>query len=258
MSTLQNTKARVTEDYVILHRKLTEEVRNGDLSVTEYLFYVWLKNNANPYAKVTVNLTGLNDDLFYSEKTDNYINKILLSLKKKQYIDYTTRKGCKGSFTIILHDFLLPQKVLTNLRKETIVSQTFESTNQTLKTTITYTPQEAFTLPAFEIVRGDNNDNNKKNNNYKNNHKSYKTLTTKEIVRTDLFKPKDEEELLCKQINLELGDSDMKYILKLKSEHGIETVKQSYNRFKDRLTDTIKNKPAFFNYISQEIIKEKE
>ncbi len=258
MSTFQNTKTRVTEDYVILHRKLTEEVRNGDLSVTEYLFYVWLKNNANPYAKVTVNLTGLNDDLFYSEKTDNYINKILLSLKKKQYIDYTTRKGCKGSFTIMLHDFLLPQKLLTNLRKEDAVSQTFVPTNQTLNTTITYTPQEAFTLPAVETVRGDNNDNNKKNNNYKNNHKSNKASTAKAIVRTDLFKPKDDEELLCQQINLELEDSDMKYILSIKSKHGIDTVKQSYNRYEERFNPAIKDKPAFFNYISQEVINEKQ
>ena len=54
---------------------------------------------------------------------------------------------------------------------------------------------------------------------------------------------------------MELGDSDMRYILSIKSRYGISTIKQSYNSYKERITSSVNNKPAFFNFITQEVIK---
>lgn len=257
MTAYQNTNVRVTEDYVILHRKLAKEFRNKEISREEFYIYVWLKINANPYAISITSSSNLNDDLFYGKKTVNYINKLLLSLKKKQYIHYEDQSGRRGTFEVKLGDFLLPTKILTNLKNseknsEDLVSQSLILDSQKTEAVIDIKNELVSRFSSDAQVRGSNNDTN---NNKNNNKNCSKVVASKEVIRTDLFKPKDNDEFLCKKINMELGDSNMRYILSIKSRYGISTVEQSFNSYKERINPNIKDKPAFFNFITQEVIK---
>lgn len=99
--------------YVILHRKIAEDRRNKKISRNEYLVYVWLRNNANPYGISVTSLSDLNNDIFDGRTTTNSLNKIMLSLKKKRYLYYERRVGSRGSFNVKFPDFLLPTKKMT-------------------------------------------------------------------------------------------------------------------------------------------------
>lgn len=102
-----------TNSFVILHRKIAADRRNKKISRNEYLVYVWLRNNANPYGISVTSLSDLNNDIFDGHTTTNSLNKIMLSLKKKRYLYYERRVGSRGSFDVKFPDFLLPTKKMT-------------------------------------------------------------------------------------------------------------------------------------------------
>ncbi len=96
------------ENWVVFPRKIASDYRNGNLTLSEWMVYSWLRQNANPYGIATATLSGIAEDMFGNEKKKNNANKILLSLKKKKFIYYETRRGSRGSFDIHFGDFILP------------------------------------------------------------------------------------------------------------------------------------------------------
>jgi hypothetical protein len=106
------------ENYVIFKREIATKFRDREITKNEFDIYCWLRLNANPYGISITSLSDINDDLFYSKNSNNNINKILSSLKKKRLIFYKKRKGERGSFNIHFADFIVPKsKGLTKLDK---------------------------------------------------------------------------------------------------------------------------------------------
>lgn len=105
------------ENWVVFPRKIASNYRNGNLTLSEWMVYSWLRQNANPYGITTASLSGIAEDMFGNEKKKNNANKILLSLKNKRFIYYETRRGSRGSFDIHFGDFILPTGLIRTLDK---------------------------------------------------------------------------------------------------------------------------------------------
>jgi len=104
-------------NYVIFQRKIAADYRDEIINKDEFLIYTWLRLNADPYGISVTSLSSLGQDLFGKEKTENSINKLLLSLKRKKFLFYKKRTGSRGSFRIHFGGFILPTKAITSLDK---------------------------------------------------------------------------------------------------------------------------------------------
>lgn len=96
------------DNFVIFRRQIASDVRDGLITRAEFNALAWCRLNANPYGVFIANLEVLNDELFNGERTKNYINKLLLNLKKKGYLYFKNRAGRRGSFEIHFGDWPLP------------------------------------------------------------------------------------------------------------------------------------------------------
>lgn len=103
------THMAATDSYVIFPRQIVSDFLAGRLSKPELLVYYWLRQNGDPYGKVRMSLSELRG--FYpSNVSENFINKVLLSLKGKRYIYYAPRAGRRGPFEIEMGEWILPNK----------------------------------------------------------------------------------------------------------------------------------------------------
>lgn len=104
------------KNYVIFPRQIGSDFRNGLISKPELLIYYWLRQNGDPYGIVRMGLPELQE--FYPAKvSENWVNKVLLSLKAKRYIYYERRAGRRGSFEVHMGDFILPSGQIRTLDK---------------------------------------------------------------------------------------------------------------------------------------------
>ncbi len=111
----KDTKNLMPTNWVPFPRKIASDYKNGILSRKEYLLYCHTRLQCNPYGIASVHLQSLRDDVFGSEGSKssvsvNYVNQLLLSLKKKRYIYYEARSGRIGSFEIRFGDFKSPDE----------------------------------------------------------------------------------------------------------------------------------------------------
>lgn len=113
-----------SEGWVNFPRYITSLFREGIINLAERNLYVWARLNANPYGIYSTSIEQLAFDVFNGKKTGNYINKLLISLKKKGLIWYKRRQGFKGTFEIHFDDFLTPKglRSLDSCFKDEIVS----------------------------------------------------------------------------------------------------------------------------------------
>jgi hypothetical protein len=98
---------RKLDNFVISPRYLAEMLRKGEISLKEYLFIHYIRDNADPYGVMKTSMDALAYDL---KEKKNYTNRLLLSLKSKRLIDYQSRAGFRGSFSIYLDFWTLPNK----------------------------------------------------------------------------------------------------------------------------------------------------
>lgn len=256
---------RVMEDYVIHPRKLNRDVLQGNLTRDEYHLLIWLRGSANPYGIAVVTISGLTRDVFGSKVTDNYTNRLLLSLRSKRYLYYTPRSGRKGSFEVKLSDFLLPTKKITTYEsfadkdlvrgvkevkpetKEEVATEVSEASKR-LEDSDNLKEQEESLFSTTDVFRGGNNDNN----NYKN-----KSRKKHKIILTESFSPKTKEEEFCKNIASQLGEQDLTFIFSIKDRYGISILEQAYEEtYSYQKKHQVENLPALFNSIVGKIINE--
>ncbi|MGB2580624.1 MAG: hypothetical protein WBC83_02920 [Minisyncoccia bacterium] len=257
------------ENYVIFQRKISADYRNRIITLDEFSVYVWLRLNANPYGISVTSLSSLSDDLFRAQKSENYMNKVLLSLKKKRFIYYKKRAGCRGSFEVRLGDFLLPTKGVTSLDKffeaengrdvdvpegslKSELVQSFDAPSQNLNTIKSDIKALVSSFSIDGNGRGSNNDTDTNKNNNKN--RTAVVSFKKEDIYTKSFKPTSFEEQECLNIGITLGEKKMNYILSIYHRYGFHIIEEAVGIYNDRITTTIDNKPAFFNSIVQDIL----
>ncbi|MEI7810234.1 MAG: hypothetical protein WCI41_01605 [bacterium] len=251
------------ENFILTPRYLTDMLRNGKISVVEYLVLSWIRNNADPYGVTTTSLDDLANDL---NKKRNYINRIVLSLKSKKLIDYKDRTGRRGSFKIHLDFWILPNKTLKNrgefygrgeIRDLGNVSSEIESKpNQSNDMDIQSLNSKRNELikgyspfSSDSEVRGSNNDT----------HKENKIVSSSFKERTYLseFKPKNSDEECCLNIATKLGERNINFMLSALKKYGREYIEKAWRAFQEaEQNTTIKKRGAYFNALLKKAYEE--
>lgn len=104
------------KSFVPVPRYIADDRKNGKLTPKEWELYIWMRTQADPYGKYTASISALRADL--TLKSDNYVNKLLLSLLSKNYIHFQSRQGRRGSFVVRFADFMTPHKKITTIDKQ--------------------------------------------------------------------------------------------------------------------------------------------
>ncbi|MBU1165237.1 hypothetical protein KKA15_06815 [Patescibacteria group bacterium] len=264
-------------NFVIFPRIIKSDYLEGKITRDEYFVYSWLRLSANPYGICTIGLSDLKNDLFRGRGSVNYVNKILLSIKRKRYIYYGNRKGRRGTFEVNIGDFLLASGKISNLdrlfKQEKVRSSDtttpitksevipeVKSASQRLDEQKKQLNKGDYATDDDKQVRGDNNDNDNKNyidsidrsnfNNSSNgnNNENY-------TIPLDSFCPDSKEEERCRFVARELGETDMRFILSCLKKYGINIIERAYGRVKE--TPDVDNQRKYFNKVVKNLGEEK-
>ena len=94
-------------DWVIFPRQLTFDFIEGRMKPAEFLLHCALRGRGDPYGNLRTSLSDIRYDVFKGKGSDNYVNRLLISLKKKKYLYFERRSGRKGSFVVSFGDWIL-------------------------------------------------------------------------------------------------------------------------------------------------------
>ena len=264
-----NMKNEKLVNFVPFPRKDLSDFRAGVITPNEYDFYMRLRHSANPYAITTISTGGLVAEFHDRKWSENYITKLLLSLKKKSFIHYDSRNGRRGSFNIKFRDFLLPSGAVSKLQvmeksglgrgedggqdnsqseeEQTIPPQSQSS--KEIKDSIGALVQQM----SSNKVRGSNNDT--ETNNEKETNRISKQL--RENVSVERFKPTSYEEQRCWEIALELGEEKMDFLLGTLYKHGFGVIERAWGIYDEKPQNEkamVLNQGAYFNKIISELL----
>jgi len=240
-------------DYVKLPRSIKTALVDGYLKFEEYSVLVWLWINANPRSgKAHVSYAGLSKD-FKEKYSKNHINRLMLNLKRKNWIWFAVQQGRRSSFHVDIANYPLSNGTFTNLehckkqksgRSESgadvqlpaevptevgDVRQKLESDKSALVERFSFNQKSSF-------GRSPKNDNEKEN---KNNR------STRRPVRS--FSPKTFEEERCLEIARYLEEADMSFMLSALRKHGLAKLERTYQQMRDSPEGSIQRKGAYFN-----------
>ncbi len=242
---------------VFIPRKLAEDFLAGRLTSSEFFVLIWLWLRAN-HIKGSTN-TG------YMSLVENLRNqikypamrKIISSLRKKRYINFANHSGRTGPFDIYPIGFFLANKKILN----------WKEIEQKLK--ITASPQP----PVFEDAEPENSlddtnhnlefENEQSKGQFRNKPPNVftapdndtekdknKKSTIDKQVRANEFAPRNSDEQRCKEIALELRETDMKFILSALRDYGLPHLERCLGLLKEKeIAGGVKNKNRYFNHL---------
>lgn len=242
-------------DYVIFPKYILSALRNGKITQNEYDLYAYLRHSANPYGITPVSLSALEDRYRYRGWSKNYINKLILSLRKKAYLGYPKRSGCRGEFEVRFPDFITPSKHITRLSDDQ--GSNLDSSERSPRLhVVSPRPEiekEHDIKPIAEViahrVRGSYTDIE----NIPKGNRLFKQSPNS-------FKPKNYEEEVCREIALELREDSMAFLLGTKHKHGFRSIQRAWGIYCQDIPDkaAIQNKAAYFNAILSNLLKESQ
>lgn len=248
----------IEKSWVPFPRKIANDYRNRIITRDEYFVYSWLRLNANSFGVSTTSLSDLSNDLLRKKNKENYINKLLLSLKEKRYIYYPKRTGCRGSFNVNLGYFYLKNGTISSLDKffdstevrsestsnkqeQSEIEQNLPTNSQNLNIIKSEINSLANVLSINDQVRTYNNDNNKENK---------ITIPFNKLTKLSEFIPKTPEGEFCLTIAEKLGEEHINGMYSLVKEYGIDSVKKAWVKFqRDEPNATIKKRGAYFTFL---------
>lgn len=254
------------DNYVITPRYIKTDYFEGKLTKPERNLLLWLRVCGSPYGIATVSMDSLSDDTFNQSVDKNYINKLLLALKRKRYVWYSDRTGRRGSFEVHMGDWILPSKHIKTLDKyfnedgvrgenlmenygKTEVSPENEVLSQSFKVKNTVVPASESKEKIRALIRGYDNDNNKEKD---NDNESLSSLSLKEREHSFInFKVNSYEDQKCKEIAHAVGDKDVAYCIGIYRKHGLGVLEKAFEEFNDSEGLRMENPPAFFNSLVQ-------
>ncbi len=241
-------------DYVKLPRSIKTALVDGYLRFEEYALLVWLWLNANPrIGRAQVSYAGLSKD-FKEKYSKNMINRLMLSLKQKQWIWFDRQQGRRSSFHVDIANYPLSNGGFVDLenrnkqksgRSESItpeqtpaevptevsdVRQKLESDKNALVDRFSFGSESS---PG----RSSKNDNENKNKNNRSNRGR--------PVRE--YTPKSYEEQKCWEIAQSLGEKDMTFILSALKKYGLARIEEAYRSVMDQPSEKIRRRGAYFN-----------
>lgn len=241
-------------DYVKLPRSIKTALVDGYLSFEEYSVLVWLWINANPRnGKAHVSYAGLSKD-FKEKYSKNHINRLMLNLKRKEWIWFAVQQGRRSSFHVDIANYPLSNGTFTDLeqcgkqksgRSESSsdeqslaevptevsdVRQKLESDKNALVDRFSFNSESS-------LGRSSKNDNENENKNNRSRGRR--------PVRG--FSPKSYEEQKCWEIAQELGEKDMTFILSALKKYGLTRIEETRQSVMDQPSEKVRSKGAYFN-----------
>lgn len=258
------TNPKRLENYVIMKRDLRSDYLSRKINRDELSLIFWIRLSANPYGLATVNIEMFVQDLFQSRKNVNQVTKMMLNLKRQRYLYYKTRGGSRGSFEVHLPDFILPNaRGVTSIDKfyedvksrgigaveDEFVSELSQSLDDEKQRSDDIKDDIKSMLLNHSVKdesRAHNNDNDKDIENDKNHLPHTKK---KRNTNTQSFQPETLEEMGCKNIALNIGETDISYLLSILDRYGYIVLESAIEEFSERQTEGVENLRAYFNSI---------
>lgn len=102
-------------NWVLFPRQIAQGLMDGKLTLAEFTLLCALRGRSDPYGKLRTSYSDIKYDIYKGKKTENYTNKLMLALKKKQYLYFERHSGFRGSFDIEFGDLILPSKDIKSL-----------------------------------------------------------------------------------------------------------------------------------------------
>jgi len=270
------------KNWINFQRDILSLYRKKTISRNEYFTYLHLRLNCNPYGIAVTSISDINNDVFGGKVTDNYINKLLLSLRSKRLIWYKDRQGSRGSFEVHFGDFIMPNDIIRTLDKY-FIPEPVTSDNNTESPIKSEVKPEADTVShEFEKqktelksgfsfpfqphqVRGYNTDTYKEKKN-EISDVSYDTSGAKlrfnksenrNLLTNRGFYPRDSDEERVWFIAKEVGEEEMKFLLSILNKHGLSFIERAFEQYNELKTkEEVDNPPAYLNKIIQRLIAE--
>lgn len=238
------------KNFVLFPRQILQDLRDGKITPTEYNTCVYVRHCGNPYGVTYTSLTSLSSHFGY---TENYTNKLLLSLKAKGYLYYESRTGRKGDFALHFADFIRPDGKVTSIPNQRSVALQSDISQSPAVEIPSPTPSKAQSIANIHKtlgldVRGSNNDKETEKEN--ENSKTF-------VDSVESYSPEDAKEQLYKDIAIELEEKSMIRILKTKNKYGHAIVEKAwllYTKEKNS-TESAEDKATLFKAILHEVIR---
>ena len=241
-------------DYIKLPRSLKTAYLDGLLSFEGYTVLIWLWINANPRnGKTHVSYAGLSKD-FKEKFSKNFINQIMLRLKRQKWIWYPKQQGHRSSFNVDIASYPLSDGTFKDISFR-FLDKSDRSPNVSDEVSLTEAPTEVSDIrqklesdknalvdrfsfnSESSLGRSSKNDNEKENKNKRSN----RGRPVKE------FTPKSYEEQKCWEIAKELGEKDMTFILSALKKYGLARIEEAYRSVMEQPSDKIRHRGAYFN-----------
>lgn len=249
---------RKLDQFVPFPRSVLTARKDGTLTPNEYELYVFIRHSANPYGITTVSLEGLTADFRHNRWSKNQINKILLALKRKRFLDYPKRSGRHGSFDVRFPQFCTPDKHITRLKDQSAPSLTrseppipAEARPRSYRESPRLEEEKEHNLkPVSELVA------NRIRSSYNDNENIPRdSRFPKQSPQS--FKAENHQEEVCREIALAIGEDSMAFLLGTKHKHGFHPIERAWGVYRQDIRDksVIQNKAAYFNAILSSLLK---
>ena len=257
-------------NFVPFPRKDLADFREGIITPNEYDFYMRLRHSANPYGITTISTGGLVSEFHDRRWTENYITKLLLSLKRKSFIHYDSRAGRRGSFNIKFRDFLLPNGAVSSLERLENVgfvrgeegghSPTKSEAEQSMPPLSQNSKEVKDSISAlvqqFSSGKGRGSNNDTETNKEKEINRSNERKTMKDILVTE-FTPTSYEEQYCWEVAQEIGEEKMDFLLGTYFKYGLGVIEEAFGEYRNlsaKKMAQIENTASYFNGIVEQVL----
>ncbi|MFA6526075.1 MAG: hypothetical protein WCT26_01525 [Candidatus Buchananbacteria bacterium] len=243
-------------DYVKLPRSLKTAYLDGLLRFEDYTVLVWLWITANPRnGKTHASYAGLSKD-FKSKYSKNFINQIMLRLKRQKWIWYPKQQGHRSSFNVDIASYPLSDGTFKDIGFR-FLEKSDRSENVNESPSLTEVPTEVADVQQklndgknllakrFSFNSDSSSDRSSKNDTKKENKNNRSNGRGRRPVRG--FSPKSYEEQKCWEIAQELGEKDMTFILSALKKYGLVRIEEVFRSVMDQPSEKVRSKGAYFN-----------
>ena len=243
-------------DYVKLPRSLKTAYLDGLLKFEDYTVLIWLWINANPRnGKTHVSYAGLSKD-FKEKFSKNFINQIMLRLKRQKWIWYPRQQGHRSSFNVDIASYPLSDGTFKDIGFR-FLEKSDRSEHGSDSPLPTEVPTEAVSVQQklkddkkllaerFSFNPDRSSDRSSKNETEKENENNRSNGRGRRPVRS--FIPKSYEEQKCWEIAKDLQEKDMTFILSALKKYGLARVEEAHQSVMDQPNEKVRSKGAYFN-----------
>lgn len=279
----ENVKNRIG-NWINFQRDILSQYRKKVISRNEYFLYLHLRLNCSPYGIAITSISDINNDVFGGDVTDNYVNKLLLSLRSKKLVWYQDRQGSRGSFEVHFGDFIMPNEVIRSLdryfnpemvtsedntespNKSEVRPEVIPDSHELAKQIDEIASVFSFPTKPRQVTSYNTDIYKKKENN--NLNLSYDRLRAKpsfnkererNLLTNSGFYPQNTHEERIWVIAQEIEEQDMRFLLSILNKQGLLVIERAYGQYKELATkEKIDNPAAYLNSIIQKLIIEKE